>query len=78
MAWTKRTHIKRRIAQTYYSLDKSMKLFLSLKEVFSEFHPKEAEELENAAAMILLVQRFLVDFARRHYALEPESYESYL
>ena len=78
MPWTKRTHIKRKIAQAFFSLDKSMKLFLVLKRVFEEHHPQEAEELENAAAMLLLVQTFLVEFARKHYALEPESYESYL
>ncbi len=55
-----------------------MGILLALKERFAEFHEKEANELENAASMILLIQEFIVGFAERHYAFGKDDFEKYL
>jgi len=78
MAWSKKTKTKRNIAQLYFTLDKAMGILLALKERFAEFHEKEADELENAASMILLIQEFIVGFAERHYAFGKDDFEKYL
>jgi len=78
MAWSKKTKTKRNIAQLYFTLDKAMGILLALKERFAEFHEEEAEELENCASLVLLVQEFIVIFAEKHYCFGKDDFEKYL
>jgi len=78
MGWSKKSKIKRNIAQLYFTLDKAMALLLSIRDRFAEFHEKEAAELENAANMLLLVQTFIEAFAQRHYNYGKEDFEKFI
>lgn len=78
MVKTKRTYLKRKLAQARNDIDRALGKIVDLHEMFESVHPQHAELLEVIAKGLLLQRGLLERFWEISWGSLPKDWDSYI